>query len=296
MTDQSSHTATYGEIRSDPDFRWERIHDKTELEAFYRRIIPTISAAAREYGYAIGVHGSLQRDLDLIAAPWREGACDHETLARVVHKAACGLVSESYTWEVKPGGRYACSFPVCWTEKSETFKRETSLGCIDLSVMPFVTLSEKAMSKIVEASAPQIEEAARNMAKAAVIGVGVGPLPSALSAEVRRFQGGLTNAQLAEAWEKKLPGVTPTDRELSAFAIGIEVGETLTRSATAATSLDQVNELLAILNGDGGHRRAAVGQQQAAKEAIEKVLRMMQLLAENDLLERLASDSGKADK
>ena len=150
--------------------------------------------------------------------------------------------------------------------------------------------SEKAMSKIVEASAPQIEEAARNMAKAAVIGVGVGPLPSALSAEVRRFQGGLTNAQLAEAWEKKLPGVTPTDRELSAFAIGIEVGETLTRSATAATSLDQVNELLAILNGDGGHRRAAVGQQQAAKEAIEKVLRMMQLLAENDLLERLASD------
>ena len=31
---------------------------------------------AREYGYALAVHGSLNRDIDLVAIPWVEGARD----------------------------------------------------------------------------------------------------------------------------------------------------------------------------------------------------------------------------
>lgn len=38
------------------------------------------------------------------------------------------------------------------------------------------------------------------------------------------WQGGLTNDELLREWSFRLPGVTPTDRELSAFAIGIETG------------------------------------------------------------------------
>jgi hypothetical protein len=38
------------------------------------------------------------------------------------------------------------------------------------------------------------------------------------------LQGGMENEVLRAAWDKKLPGVEPTDRELSAFALGVEVG------------------------------------------------------------------------
>lgn len=119
-----------------PDFRWIRIYNADELEAFYRSIIPNISAAAREHGYAIGVHGSLRRDLDLIAAPWIDGHSNIDDLARAIHKAACGLWQATYAWAPKPCGRVAVSFPICWTEKSESFSNETNLGNIDLSVMP----------------------------------------------------------------------------------------------------------------------------------------------------------------
>ena len=38
------------------------------------------------------------------------------------------------------------------------------------------------------------------------------------------LQGGMTNDELRAAWYKKLPGVVPKDLELSAFALGVEVG------------------------------------------------------------------------
>lgn len=39
------------------------------------------------------------------------------------------------------------------------------------------------------------------------------------------FQGGLSNAKLLAAFKSKLPNVEPTDRDLSIFALGIEVGD-----------------------------------------------------------------------
>ena len=34
----------------------------------------------------------------------------------------------------------------------------------------------------------------------------------------------MSNAELMFAWARKLPGVEPNDRELSTFAVGVEVG------------------------------------------------------------------------
>ena len=39
-----------------------------------------------------------------------------------------------------------------------------------------------------------------------------------------QLQGGLDNDALLNAWLSKLPGVTPTDAEMTAFALGVEVG------------------------------------------------------------------------
>ena len=35
----------------------------------------------------------------------------------------------------------------------------------------------------------------------------------------------MTNDELLAAWKRKLPTVEPTDREMSAFALGVEVGQ-----------------------------------------------------------------------
>lgn len=51
------------------------------------RIANVIEAArlvGRKHGYAIGVHGSLLRDIDLIAAPWTDEASDAETLVKAI--------------------------------------------------------------------------------------------------------------------------------------------------------------------------------------------------------------------
>jgi hypothetical protein len=46
----------------------------------YAQIFPMIREKAKELGYAIGLHGSMLRDLDLIAMPWIEEAVDTKTL------------------------------------------------------------------------------------------------------------------------------------------------------------------------------------------------------------------------
>lgn len=120
-----------------PDFRWVHIASLDELEQFYASIIPTIRTAARDHGYAIGLHGSMRRDLDLIAAPWTEEApADPNVIARAVHLAACGLEQTAYRWSHKPCGRLATSMPICWIDFEYDRSSLLSMGHVDLSVMP----------------------------------------------------------------------------------------------------------------------------------------------------------------
>lgn len=112
------------------EFRWVTVYSKDGLELFYRDILPKIRDRARSLGYAIGVHGSMRRDLDLIAVPWIDSPSDRDTLAAEIHKAACGIERQKYQWEEKPRGRMATSFPVCFPEGWN----EPNLAHIDLSV------------------------------------------------------------------------------------------------------------------------------------------------------------------
>jgi hypothetical protein len=95
--------------RTDAPFRWVRIHTVDELEAFCRSILPAIRQAAHGVGYAIGVHGSMRRDLDLIAVPWTEEHADRDALASAISVAACGANHAEYGWNEKPCGRQATS-------------------------------------------------------------------------------------------------------------------------------------------------------------------------------------------
>lgn len=71
-----------------------------------------LTQACRERGYALAQHGSLARDIDLIAVPWVESAADPHDLAAAlfdVIRECCGFA----TWgagdnpEEKPHGRQA---------------------------------------------------------------------------------------------------------------------------------------------------------------------------------------------
>lgn len=111
--------------------KWFRANTADELEAFFLSRLPAIREAAKAHGYAVGLHGSLRRDLDLIAVPWRDGASDGNTLAHAIAFAACGLTRDGqHEWEAKPAGRVATSVPCCWTSDGVA-----GSGHIDLSIM-----------------------------------------------------------------------------------------------------------------------------------------------------------------
>ena len=99
--------------------------------AYLDRLLEPIRALARVKGYAVAVHGSVARDIDLVAVPWTDDAASAEDLVSAVHDAVrskldgAGYIPPDDTRGAKkPHGRRA------WT---------IILGSgvyIDLSVMP----------------------------------------------------------------------------------------------------------------------------------------------------------------
>lgn len=51
-----------------------------EARQAFERLITPLRAAARAHSYALAVHGSLARDIDLIAVPWELGASEAPAL------------------------------------------------------------------------------------------------------------------------------------------------------------------------------------------------------------------------
>jgi hypothetical protein len=118
---------------------WFMAENKDELYAFFQSRIPLIQKAARELGWSAGVHGSMRRDLDIIAIPWVTDAASKDKLATEIALAVCGMAHSRYTWESKPNGRQATSISACWTRTPEI----AGSGHIDLSVIDIrpITLS-----------------------------------------------------------------------------------------------------------------------------------------------------------
>lgn len=89
---------------------------------YYAVLYPRLRQTAYELGYALALHGSLTRDLDVVAVPWTETAVDRDTLLRRLTETANGFTTDS--WTERPHGRSA---RIIWLGSSG--------GCIDLSVM-----------------------------------------------------------------------------------------------------------------------------------------------------------------
>ena len=59
--------------------------------ATYAILYPCLVAVARKFGYALAVHGSLTRDMDLLAVPWSEEA-GHPKELMDAFRSVCGGV------------------------------------------------------------------------------------------------------------------------------------------------------------------------------------------------------------
>jgi len=113
----------------------------TKRSRIYRHVIPIVREVATRHGYAIGVHGSLETDLDLIAAPWVKDVTDPAVLADAVAKAVSGMLvvptPEYERSNVKPHGRRAFTIRFGLHDWKDGGKSKNLY--IDLSVMPPIT-------------------------------------------------------------------------------------------------------------------------------------------------------------
>jgi hypothetical protein len=84
---------------------------------FYAQLYPILYEKTLGYGYTLALHGTLQRDLDVIAVPWEENVSEPIHLIRALEKVSggrCvpridrnGLVIGPYDPLPKPHGRLA---------------------------------------------------------------------------------------------------------------------------------------------------------------------------------------------
>jgi hypothetical protein len=95
------------------------VHSATARAEAQQRYLTTTREVARDCGYALAVHGSQARDLDLVAVPWTPEAVSAQQLVDTLC-AVVGLVEKPSEWPVapnpesKPWGRLAwalCGWP-----------------------------------------------------------------------------------------------------------------------------------------------------------------------------------------
>lgn len=109
----------------------DKNHDFGNLVCIYAQLLPRIRARAKEMGYALAIHGSMNRDLDILAVPWVEEAAAPPVLVQAIAEETQSYVLGDLDKRagldgptIQPHGRL--SWNLCWGGKA----------FIDLSVMP----------------------------------------------------------------------------------------------------------------------------------------------------------------
>lgn len=94
---------------------------------YFLHVVPKLIPVAKRLGYAIALHGSFVRDLDVVAIPWTDEAVSAEELTEALRAEVHGWVCKDRdpTPTVKPHGRLTWSIHL-----------EDGIGYVDLSVMP----------------------------------------------------------------------------------------------------------------------------------------------------------------
>lgn len=76
------------------------------LPSYYAYLYALLLPIAQRAGYCLALHGSLARDLDLLAVPWRDDAVALDVLSERLRRGCRGTFSAG-GWTKKPHGRRA---------------------------------------------------------------------------------------------------------------------------------------------------------------------------------------------
>jgi hypothetical protein len=107
-------------------------HEKEQCTALYFMLAEKIKKVCITNGYALGVHGSLINDLDIVAVPWTDKAVKPRILAACIFEDI-----KNYTNHIdkkptkKPHGR------LCWTVLLDWH------AYIDLCIMPLLNVQKQ---------------------------------------------------------------------------------------------------------------------------------------------------------
>lgn len=129
------------------------------IDPEYARVFTIARCLAWAEGYALAMQGSFTRDLDLLAVPWTDTACEPEHLARRIEEAAGLRIMHPSKEGEKPHGR------LVWTLKFKTFGDPRF---VDLSIMP--RLTPAAAPVAVDGLARELGEAASTVRVAEATG------------------------------------------------------------------------------------------------------------------------------
>lgn len=99
-------------------------------------IVKQIREVAREHGWAIGVHGSLVRDIDLIGIPWTNEASTPEVLVQAIVRVTGYTRHGVSVGHPRPGGRRSALLVHADASFEHTDKGAWTPPAIDLSLMP----------------------------------------------------------------------------------------------------------------------------------------------------------------
>jgi len=120
-------------MKRKPDLRAEMCRE------YYEVLIAALRHVAYRCGYAIAVHGSLERDIDLIACPWRDSAPGADHLVGMLKKAIEAIIGVARERECDPNPRHMPCGRLAW---SFYLTHEDTGPYIDLSVMPMIRQDE----------------------------------------------------------------------------------------------------------------------------------------------------------
>ena len=100
----------------------------------YCALYPSLAKIAREHGYALAIHGSLGRDMDLVCIPWAKEVSEPDAVVNAItSKYDIRLITDKDgVYTLKEHGRKAYTISIGF---GECF--------IDLSFMPAILNKEK---------------------------------------------------------------------------------------------------------------------------------------------------------
>jgi len=69
----------------------------------YCSLYPEFAEIARKHGYALAIHGSLERDMDLVAIPWTDSASDPQAIVDAIVSEFS--ITQANGWTTREHGR-----------------------------------------------------------------------------------------------------------------------------------------------------------------------------------------------